>query len=305
MPMTNDVLACLREVRTRWRSATGIRRAVLLLGVVGMITGAGLLTAGFAVAGVGSQPGDLTLSPASGPVTKVPTYQTTIGCPSGFQASAQLSEFNTDGSYGSIIADGVASPTAAFSGALEFPVGSALSLGTNVGNGQTSEWAMGCYSGAAESGSVEYVMSTFVTLSADGTTYTSGSTPGAGPTTTTTSTSTSASASATVSSSPTDSSSASPSDSSSASPSDSSSASPSTSASSTASATPSPSTTLPSGAPQTGAGGATLPGDGNNVLIALGVVALAASAAAIGVALRGRRERTAEDGPGHTDADGY
>jgi hypothetical protein len=178
MSVIRVVLGFVRDVHFSRPTAARLRRAAAVVGVVGLTAGAGVLAAGgSALAGVGSQPGTLTLLPASGPSSTIPTYQTTIGCPANFQSSAQLSEFNTDGSYGSIIANGVATPTAAFSGSVNYSVANALSLGTNVGPGQTSEWAIGCYSGPAESGNVEYVMSTFVTLSASGSTYTATAAP--------------------------------------------------------------------------------------------------------------------------------
>jgi hypothetical protein len=40
-----------------------------------------VLTAGSALAGVGSQPGNLTLSPSSGALSLTPTWSTSKGCP--------------------------------------------------------------------------------------------------------------------------------------------------------------------------------------------------------------------------------
>jgi hypothetical protein len=81
----------------------------------------------------------------------------------------------------------------------------------------------------------------------------------------------------------------------------SSSTSPTTTPTSTPTATP---TSTPSGGPQTGAGGASLPGSGNAMLIALGAMLAAGSAAAMGLAIRRGRPLPGEDGPGSTKQDG-
>ncbi len=84
-----------------------------------MTTGAGLVTAGLALAASGAQPGNLILRPASSATALRPTWSTTDGCPAGYQGSAQLSEFNSNGTLASRISPTVAKVTTAFSGTLD------------------------------------------------------------------------------------------------------------------------------------------------------------------------------------------
>ena len=268
MRLNQVVLRALRSAHGMQRSARNVRRAVLLLGVTGMISGAGLLAAGFALAANGSEPGNLHLNPASGPANTTPAAATTDGCPTGFQASAQLEEFNTIGTTASRISKVVPSPVAAFNLLLAGSIGDLLGS-TDVTPGGTVEFAVGCYSQIAGTGSVKFVQATFVTLSADGTSY---STSASGP-----------------SGSP--------------SPSSTPSVTPSVTPSGTPSVTPTPpptSSAIPSGAPATGAGGASPPGHGSDLLIALGATLLAGSTTATGLAIRRARRLPAAGTPGTT-----
>ncbi len=172
MPITQIVLTALRDATVNWRAARTIRRAVVLFGVAGLTLGAGLLTAGSALAaGHGSQPGRLVLQPASGAATLKPTWSTTDACPAGFQGSAEMSEFNTNGSYASRISFTVSSVTTAFKGILDGNIGALLHV-TNIKKGGTVEFAIGCYSLPGGTGRVKYVQSTFLTLSSSGKSYT-------------------------------------------------------------------------------------------------------------------------------------
>jgi hypothetical protein len=175
MPMLQLCQGSPRDAKLRLLSRGGLRRSAVVLGAIGLAAGAGLLSAGSALASNGSQPGNLILHPASGASSLKPTFSTTDGCPAGHQGSAQIVEFNPSGTFGSRISIVVPSPTTAFRGTLAGDVAQLLALGTNAKPGQTSEWAMGCYSQIAGTGSVEYVQSTFVTLAADGKSYTSSS----------------------------------------------------------------------------------------------------------------------------------
>jgi hypothetical protein len=157
-----------------------------MLGVVGA-TAAGLLFTAAAQAVTGTQPGNLSLNPASGATTLTPTWSTTTACPAGYQTSAELFELNTDGSIGSIISPTLANVTAPFSGTLLGPVGKLLSLATNVKNGEMSKWVVGCFAGRGGTGKTTYVQSDNVTLSADGKSYTSSTHSTAGTTSTTSS----------------------------------------------------------------------------------------------------------------------
>ena len=126
-----------------------------------------------AVPAFGSQLGALVLSPTSGPTSISPTWTTANACPSGFQGSAVLAELNTDGSIASTISPVVASVTTPFGGTL-LPgdtVGSVLSL-SNVTDARTVEWVVECASGAGVTGNLTWVQATDVTLSVDGSSYT-------------------------------------------------------------------------------------------------------------------------------------
>jgi hypothetical protein len=162
----------VRDANRRWRTARRVRRAVLVLALAGVTTGAGLATAGFALAAGGSQPGSLILSPASGATTLRPTWSTSDGCPAGHQQSAEMSEFNTNGTLASRISPVVnGNVTGAFSGTLDGNIGELLHV-TDIKNGGTIEFAIGCYSLVGGTGSVEFVQSAQLTLSSAGTSYT-------------------------------------------------------------------------------------------------------------------------------------
>jgi len=248
---------------------------IALLGVVGMIAGLGLLTAGFALAAVGSQLGNLSLAPGSGATSGQPTWSTTTECPTGYQASAQLADFKTDGTFIATISPVVSSGlTAGFSGTLDHKM-SDLATSGHFSPG-TVEFAVGCWSGANASGNHLYTQSVYVTVTPSNEYFTGvTASPTATPTITPTATA-----------SPT--------------------ASPTSSPTPTASPTPSPTptSTVPAGAAGTGAGGAAGPGGGNNVLIALGATLLAASAAATGLAIRRGRWIPERKGPGNTTSGG-
>lgn len=298
MPVTQIVLGAPRDARVRWRAAGCLRRVVVLAGMVGATAAAGLLTAASALASNGSQPGNLILHPASGASNLKPTWSTKDACPAGFRASAGLSEFGVGGTLGSrisaVVSGGLTRP---FKGTLDGNVAMVLALGANVGNGQTSEWAIGCYSGPSGTGNVKWVQSTFVTLSADGKSYSTGSSAGKRPSTT-----------ADPASSPTGNGVGVPIDVQvqGATPTSTPTSTPTVSATPTASATPTVSTTptvsaaptttstgLPGGAPATGAGGASSHSP-SATLIALGATALAGSTAATSLAIRRRRDQSAD-----------
>jgi hypothetical protein len=241
-----------------------------------MVTGAGLVTAGFALAASAS--GSLIFSPASGATTLRPAWSTTDGCPAGHQGSAQISEFNTNGTLASRVSPVVGNVTKAFSGTLDGQIGALLGV-TDIKKGGTIKFEVGCYSLEGGTGSVEFVQAALVTLSSSGTSFTAKSsspdpTGATVPVTVTVPPSTPA-----RTSTPTG----------------------------TPTSTSSPGTTgsgLPSGGPQTGAGGASLPGSGNDLLIALGATLLAGSAAAMGQAVRRGRGLPGNDRPSDAKPDG-
>jgi hypothetical protein len=169
--------------KRKWITAGRLRRGAVILGVAGLTAGAAVMTAGSALAGVGSQPGNLSLSAATGALNTTPTWSTTDGCPTGFQGSAQLAEFDTNGNLISRISPTVASVTTAFSGTLDGNVGALMATvngsgqgGITASNPGTEEWAVGCWTLAGATGSVEYTQSLFISIAAGATTYTTSST---------------------------------------------------------------------------------------------------------------------------------
>jgi hypothetical protein len=142
-------------------------RTAVVLGLAGgMLGGFG---AAAAQAAVGSEPGDVSLSPASGPTSGTPTWSTTVGCNSGFQGSAVFRIVTASGGTFSI-SPGVASVAAPFSGTLQDPISLIQSV-AGTPNGGTAELVVYCFSGASLTGTSDPEMSTFLTFSADGSTY--------------------------------------------------------------------------------------------------------------------------------------
>jgi hypothetical protein len=163
-----------------------IRRAALAIALAAVSAVSALQAADSSLAAVGTGPGQLLLSPATGPLATTPTWSTTTACPAGFQGSAAITEYTLSGTAVSLISFIVESGlTAPFSGLLDGNVGALLRTagsGLSATNPGTDEWVVGCYSGGGGTGSFVNVQSTFVTATASGT-YT---TSAAGPTATTT-----------------------------------------------------------------------------------------------------------------------
>src|SRR5215467_11316468 len=170
----------MKGPKQKWMSTGRLRRTVLMLGVAGATAGAALLTAAGsaqAVSHVGSEPGNLTFNPASGSATAAigtVHWSTTDGCPAGFQGSAQLNVFNSDGSFGSTASAIVNGTAAAFTGTLSETPAQAQSLGTDVPFGSPFEFAVACFSGASGQGSSEFVQSNDMTITSATGTYTTG-----------------------------------------------------------------------------------------------------------------------------------
>jgi hypothetical protein len=171
-----------------------LRRGVVIAGTLAVTTG--LLTAGSALAGVGTQPGDLELLSSgtvitSGALSSTPTWATTTACPAGFQGSAALFEFMAPGGaelsqISPTVESGLTTP---FSGSLDsdVDVGELLALGPSpisATSPGTVEWVVGCYTGQPGIGLGQYVVnaqSIFISVAAGATTFTVSST---GPTVT-------------------------------------------------------------------------------------------------------------------------
>jgi hypothetical protein len=188
------------NMKLKWGTATRLtRRGAVILGAVGLVASAGLLTAGSALAGVGAQPGDLQLLQAGAVVTTGPlsggsptTWQTTTACPSGQQGSAEISEWSVPAGSSPIslispsLATGLANSAGFGPGTFDGTVGALLSsAGITASTPGTLEWVVGCYSGASASGTVVYQQSTFISVASGATSWTVSS---SGPVVATTST---------------------------------------------------------------------------------------------------------------------
>jgi hypothetical protein len=166
----------LRDATARSLTTRTIRRAIVLLGAIGALVAAAAMTAGPALAGViGSEPGNVKFSPASGGTQLQPTWRTTDGCPEGNRQSAQMAIFTPGGKFLSLISPVAYDVNNAFGGTLDGTLAAILSW-AQVGHGGSLEFVVGCYSQTAGTGSVKWLQSTSVTLSSDGSSYTS-STP--------------------------------------------------------------------------------------------------------------------------------
>jgi len=119
----------------------------------------------------------LRLNPASGAATLTPppTWSASA-CPSGFQGSAVLFELYADGSIASSISNVVGDVTVPFSGTLDGSV-KALITFAGVSPGGTSQWKVGCFAGIGGTGAQQLGQAVYVTLSADGSSYTSSASP--------------------------------------------------------------------------------------------------------------------------------
>jgi len=175
----------------KWMTAGRLRRGAVILAAAGLTVGAGLATAGSALAAVGSQPGNMILSASTGALSSQPTWGTTTACPTGFTGSAEVAEYTSTGTFVSFISEIFASPTAPIpvtSGILDGNVGALLATagsGISATNPGTDEWVVDCYPSAAGVGTPEQVQSIFVSVAAGATTYTTSST---GPSVTSTTT---------------------------------------------------------------------------------------------------------------------
>jgi hypothetical protein len=159
-----------RDSTARPRAGARIQRAVYLLGAMGVIAGAAVMTAGPALARVESQPGNLNFKPASGAIASTPTWSTTNACPVGYQGSAQVSIFKPNGAFLSSISSVAYGVTNSFSGTLDGTMSAILKF-AHVSNGGAIDFVVGCYSQSGATGNFTWIESTRVTLSSDGTSY--------------------------------------------------------------------------------------------------------------------------------------
>ena len=162
-----------------------LTRAGVLLGLVATTVGAALLVPATAQAAVGKNPGHLSFSPTSGPVASSPTWATDTACSSSFNNSAKLNVVQADGVTLKAASGTITSVTAPFSGTLQAPLSTIKTalLGGAAANGGTFEFVVECQDPNLAQ---DPEQSEFLTFSADGSTYTTSSTPPATTVSTTT-----------------------------------------------------------------------------------------------------------------------
>jgi hypothetical protein len=153
-----------------------LKRVAVMLGVGAVVIGGAVLGTGQAnAATLGSDAGGVTLSPASGSTTGTITYNA-VACPTGFQGSGLLRLVDpVDNHIVGNLAPINNSVASAFTGTLNSGIlGTLASTDVNV-QGHAAEIVVLCTSAASGQGTTQYFQDTFVTISADGTTYTTGS----------------------------------------------------------------------------------------------------------------------------------
>jgi hypothetical protein len=149
-----------------------LKRTAVLLGVGTLVAGASLLGATQAHAAVGTQPGAITLNPASGPTSTTGiVYTTSTPCPAGNNGSASVRIVDPVTGTQSQLAPINNAVTAPFSGTFNATFALAASVMPNI-VGATSEIVVQCFSGVSGGGTAVAVQDTFVTIDAAGANYT-------------------------------------------------------------------------------------------------------------------------------------
>jgi hypothetical protein len=171
MPIIQMGVRPMLSAKVRRQAGTGIRRAALVVGAVGLTAGSGLLTVGPALAASSLEPGHLVFTPAGGASSTTTAWHTTDGCPAGYRGSAQMSLFTSKGVLLSRISPAVnVSLTAPFSGTLDGDV-SAIFKFAKVKPGGQLLFVVGCYSLLSGTGKVQWMQSAAIKLSSDGKSY--------------------------------------------------------------------------------------------------------------------------------------
>ena len=148
-----------------------LKRTAVLLGAGTLVAGASLLGATAAHAAVGTKPGTIKLNPSSGPTSKTGIqYSTTIPCPSGNNASANVRIVDPGTGQQASLAPTNNAVTAPFSGTFNATFALAAQQFPDI-VGNTSEVVVQCFSGASGTGTAVAVMDTFVTINAAGNSY--------------------------------------------------------------------------------------------------------------------------------------
>jgi hypothetical protein len=161
--VTKSLVLSLKD----WRKAA-------LLGAAVAVAGLSLLSAAPAKAALGTQPGTLTLTPATGPLSTVPTWSTTTACPSTANASAKLLLLNPDGVTLTAFSANINGASTPLTNEPTVAGASVRVLETNAGYtaGKTGELVVQCYSGASGTGTIVRYMHARLTFNTDNTTYT-------------------------------------------------------------------------------------------------------------------------------------
>jgi hypothetical protein len=172
-----------------------LKRSAVLAGLVSVaVVGVMMFTPAAAMAAHGTQPGNLVLTPASGPSTTAATWSTTTPCPVGQQNQAILEAYDTTGAAqhmsNPVLPGSVAIPAKPMLGTMGALEGTLLLSGTAP---VTFEFVVNCQAAVTD---LNPTQSIFVTFAADGS-YTTSATPPAGPAATTTTVSASSSSVAT------------------------------------------------------------------------------------------------------------
>lgn len=159
-----------------------LKRTAVLLGMAGAVVAALAVPAvANAATPIGKDPGHLAFSPASGPVASTPTWSTDTACATAFSSSAKLVVVEDSGTT---IAASTTIPvvTAPFNGTLQASL-STIKSAAHMVNGNTYEFVVMCQNASLTQ---DPEQSEFLTISADGTSYTTSSTPPAPAATATT-----------------------------------------------------------------------------------------------------------------------
>jgi hypothetical protein len=156
-------------------------RKVALLSAAIAVAGLSLLGVTPASALLGTQPGTLIINPGGTsttlgvpePLTTVPTWSTTIACPSTANASAKLLMVNSDGvtlTAWSANINGASTPLTNKTVIASTSVGVFETLG-GYSAGQTAELVVQCYTGASGTGTAVPYEDAFITFNTDNATY--------------------------------------------------------------------------------------------------------------------------------------
>ena len=138
--------------------------AVMLLGACSSEPGTG----GNGNSGGGGTPA-VQLNPATGPIGSTPTWSTNSACPTGYRGSAIFRIVQAHGLTTSI-SQATNDVTAPFHGNLIASI-AIVQAYTNIPNGGSAELIVICFSGDSLTGKAAFVMTTFISFSSDGKTY--------------------------------------------------------------------------------------------------------------------------------------